>query len=392
MAAAWATAQSAPVPGFAGNTEPRAMTTGCYRLLGAECSYYTAKIRAYLLQRRLPFVDVLATRAIFRDEILPRVGWPVIPVLITPEDETLQDTSDMIDALEARHRALPLLPATPVKRVVSLLFELYADEWIKLPALYYRWHYDRDFAIAEFGRNNDPERDPAEQRRIGEKIARPFEGWLGPLGVSPATIPAIEAEYLALLAAFDRHFAATDFLLGRYASLGDCALYGPFHAHLYRDPNSGAIMRRHAPHVVAWLDRMQHPGDVDPAGAGDALPDSLVPILGRLSRDYVPVLSAQVRAFQHWLASHPDTEIPRQFGTQAFTVGRDTPHAATGTRALFSYDQWMLQRVLDAFDALEPSARRDVRAALATFGAAELLDLALPQRVTRRAFRLVRAA
>ena len=39
-----------------------------YRLLGADVSYYTAKIRAYLVHKSLPFVEVLATRKVFNLE------------------------------------------------------------------------------------------------------------------------------------------------------------------------------------------------------------------------------------------------------------------------------------------------------------------------------------
>ena len=360
------------------------------RLLGAEVSYYTAKIRAYLVHKPLPFVDILATRKVFKDEILPRIGWPVIPVLITPDGLTLQDTSEMIDWLEAHHPEHPLLPQTPLLRVISLLFELYADEWIKMPALHYRWHYDREFAELEFGRNNDPELPSAEQRRIGEKIARQFAGWLGPLGITSATIPAIEAEYLGLLADLEQHFAHHDFLFGPAPSLVDCALFGPLQAHLSRDPNSGRVMRRQAPRVIAWLARMQTAVPTRARAATDTLPPTMRIILQRLSRDYVPILCAQTRAFQAWLAAHRSEPIPRHIGTHEFELGRDTAHVARGTRALFTYDQWMLQRVLDAYFAADERARVTIEETLQDIGAAELLTLALPQRVIRRNYQLVR--
>ena len=365
------------------------MSTSPYRLLGAAVSYYTAKIHAFLIHKRVPWIEVLATRAVFKEEILPRVGWPVIPVLIAPDGTTLQDTSDMVDYLEARHPTPCLVPRTPVRRFASLLFELYADEWIKMPALHYRWNYDHEFAVMEFGRNNDPDRTPAEQRRTGEKIARQFSGWLAPLGITPATIPAIEAEYLGLLVDLERHFAALPFLLGDSPSLADCALYGPLHAHLCRDPNSGFILRRHAPRVVTWLERMTETtaGECD---GHDELPNTLLPVLQRLSRDYVPVLLTQTAAFQTWLATHNE-DIPRLFGTQAFVVGRGTSFAATGTRACFSYDQWMLQRALQVYADSTAESKARIRRTATTFGAAALLDLDLQYRVARQHFQLVRA-
>ena len=46
------------------------------------------------------------------------------------------------------------------------------------------------------------------------------------------------------------------FLLGGTASLGDITLCGGLYAHLYRDPESGYIMRKRAPRVAEWCERM----------------------------------------------------------------------------------------------------------------------------------------
>jgi len=350
---------------------------GIYRLLGADVSYYTAKVDAWLAYKRIPCRRELATREVFEREILPRVGYPVIPVLVTPDDVTLQDTSEMIDALEARHPSPPTVPAAAAVHFLAYLFELYCDEWIKMPALHYRWHYDADFAALEFGRNNDPARSPAEQRAIGEKIARRFAGWLVPLGITAASMPAVEADYLALLDLLDTHFTQHPFLLGTVPSLCDFALYGPFHAHLLRDPNSGRVMRARAPRVVRYLEA---PRAVPPPAAAlpadlATLPNSLWPVLRLLSRDYVPILAAQHRALRHWLAQAPPGEVPRHLGTHEVILGRGTAHEVTTERAVFSYDSWMLRRALDVLAGASPAVRASIAEACALAGADELLDL-----------------
>jgi glutathione S-transferase len=363
-----------------------------YRLLGADVSYYTAKIRAYLVHKRVPFVDVLATRAVFKAEILPRVGWPVIPVLITPEGATLQDTSEMVDALEARHPEPALIPNMPLRRFAALLFELYADEWIKVPALHYRWNYDREFAVLEFGRNNDPDRSRDEQIKIGEKIAVPFAGWLPLLGVTPRTVPAIEADYLGLLDDFSAHFSHHPYVFGDAITLADCALYGPFHAHLFRDPNSGAIMRARAPRVVAWLHRMQQVSNSLPAPGADEIPASLYPVLKRLSRGYIPILSAQIAAFQRWIELHPNSDIPRTFGSHEVRFGAGTPYEVSGPRALFTYDQWMWQRARTVYAAADPVGRGAIEQFAEAIGALALLEIEFRYPLVREQFRLRLAA
>ena len=63
-----------------------------YTLYGADVSYYTGKARAYLDWRGVDYVEELATQQVYRDIILPSVGWPVIPVMKTSAAENLPVT------------------------------------------------------------------------------------------------------------------------------------------------------------------------------------------------------------------------------------------------------------------------------------------------------------
>jgi len=361
-----------------------------YVLLGVEASYYAAKIRALLRYKRLAFEDRLATRAVFDDIILPRVGWAVIPVLLTPGNEVVQDTSDMFDLIQARHAEPPALPIDPAARVMAYLLELLGDEWLKLPAMHYRWNHNYDFAVAEFGRNNDPEQAPGEQLRVGAKIARRFHAWLEPLGVWPASHAAIEHDYFTLLELLEAHFAEHAYLQGRAPTLGDFAFYGPFYAHLYRDPASGAILRARAPRVVDWIERLGADAR-DARGVADAVPESLLDIVRHLLRDYVPILCDAMPRLQDWLAAHPDVaEMPRYCGEHAVVLGRGTAHEVNVARAVFSYEQWMLQRVQDEYAELTGASAADAARMLDGCGARALFDLPLAVRVGRCAFKLVR--
>lgn len=365
-----------------------------YVLYGVEASYYAAKIRAALSYKRLPFEEVQASRAVYKDVILPRVGWPVLPVLVTPDDVTVQDTSDMCDLIDARHPLPPLLPPAGGARVLSFLLEFLGDEWLKLPAMHYRWNYNYDFAVAEFGYNNDPHYSREEQLRIGAKIARQFHGWLPPLGVLPDSYATIEQDYLAFLQLLDSHFAEHPYLLGSAPTLGDFAFFGPLYAHLFRDPAAGEVMSARAPRVVAWIGRLRAGApDAQPLTEPMTIPVSLWRIVKLLCRDFVPMLVGEMAGVQRFLAQHPrDQEVPRHCGTQRIVLGRDTPLEVTVPRALFSYDQWMLQRVQDAWQGLSAPQRRDLRSMFANVGAEAVLDIAVPLRLERRHFRLMRAA
>src|SRR6185369_735790 len=90
-----------------------------YRFYAADSSYFSAKVRPALRYKRIPYVELLPTPDAYRKVIMARTGLGYIPILITPDDETWQDTSDILDALERRFPAPPLYPDSGVLRVIA---------------------------------------------------------------------------------------------------------------------------------------------------------------------------------------------------------------------------------------------------------------------------------
>lgn len=364
-----------------------------YTLYGGEVSYFTGKARAYLRFKDIPFQEVVASRDVYKNVIIPRVGWPVIPVVVTPGDETLQDTSDIIDALESRFPQAGVYPATPRQRLAALLLEVYGDEWLKIPAMHYRWTKNRDWIIQEFGRLSRPDLSSEEQRAVGEKTAEPFAGALPALGATEATAGAIERSYEGLLKELDAHFAEHDYLFGTRPSIGDLGLIGPLYAHQYRDPASGDLMREMAPAVARWVERMQQPGEpgsgqFDP---GDVIHPTLLPVLQRMMREYLPVLVNTTRAFSQYVQDNPEVArgekpLPRAIGMHEFEL-----EVVTEQRAIFLFDLWMLQRPLDYLNSLQGEDRKATHALLAEMGGEALLDFPAYPRLTRRNFWLALA-
>jgi glutathione S-transferase len=315
--------------------------------------------------------------------IRPRTGLVFIPIIVTPADETLQDTSDILDELERRFPLPALYPSTPVQRLVAFLWELYADEFLLLPAMHYRWSFPEseaqaraDFAACGGGAEN--------ARRFADRM----KGSLPFLGVSPATIPAIEAHTRDLLDGLCEHLRHHPYLLGGRMSLADCSLLGPLYAHLYNDAVPGRLLRETAPEVCEWIQRMNHP---DPENPGEWLPDdelapSLGPLLELIGRDAVPLILDTVRDFERWADDHA-------------TLGAEPPRAVGGhgtrlrgvafERYTSSYTLWMLQRTLDARRALAAAERRTVDRALEGRGCEALLAYVPRHRLGKRRFKLV---
>lgn len=354
-----------------------------YILYGGELSYFTGKARAYMRYKGLDFEERPATRAVYKEIILPNVGAPIVPVLQTADGEIVQDTTDIIDYLETRHPQVSIYPNGPRQKLVSLLLEQYGDEWLVIPAMHYRWSVldqQYDFIMREFGAMSAPDESAANQIVIGEKTSAPFRGSIAMLGITEATIPAIEAVYAEFLRQLNTHFTEYPFLLGSRPSIGDFGLMGPLYAHLGRDPVPKAMMQAEAPAVYAWVQRMNQP---DVLGgdflADDEVPATLYPILETLSRDFLPDVLDVLSCNDSYIEAHPGQNVPRYLGMHAFRTG-----AGEGERVVNSFSQWMFQRAWCHYQALSGSERESVDELLLEIGAMEALQIAIRHPLRRK--------
>jgi glutathione S-transferase len=357
-----------------------------YRFYAAEESYFSGKVRPALRYKRVPFVELLPTPAAYRNVIRPRTGLSFIPIIVTPDDETWQDTSEILDAFEARYPDPPLYPQTPVQRVVSLLIELYADEFLIIPALHYRWSFPESEtkARADFIAMSG---DAGMATRFADRI----KSFLPFVGVTSETIPAIEAHTHELLDVFSAHLTQHAYILGGRPSLADAALSGPLYPHLYLDAVPSRLLRERAPLVCQWIARMNHP-DPDDTGEWlerDALAPTLRPLLERIGSDAMPLILDTVRAFEEWADTRPrDTdEPPRGVG-----MHRTQLRGVAVDRITSPYTLWMVQRPLDAYRQLSSAERAAVDRALAGTGCEALFAYQPRHRMSKRHFKLIFAA
>ena len=358
-----------------------------YYLYGGDHSLYTGKARAYMRFKGLNWEEVTATRELYKSIILPNVGAAIVPVLATADGRYIQDTTDIIDYLEAAHPAVSVYPDTPVQKLVALMLELYGDEWLVSPAMHYRWSVldqQREFIFLEFGKMSAPDAARDEQLRIGERTSTMFRGSVTALGITEQTMPAIEQVYLEFLDQLDAHFSQYDYLLGSRPGIGDFGLIGPLYAHLGRDPVPKALMQERAPNVYAWVQRMNNP--VPLAGdflADDEIPVTLLPILRTMCRDQLPDVLDVIRHNAAWLEQNPGGNIPRYLGMHPFRTG-----SASGERVIHSYAQWMFQRPWAHYHSLAGAQRLAADKLLQAIGGYEALNTDIGHWVQRKAGQL----
>lgn len=292
------------------------MAGGHYILWATPHSLYAGKARSYLIKKGVPYREVSAAAPEFLGQVIPQVGHMVIPVIRTPAGEIVQDTTAIIDTIEACTPAPDLTPPGPVQQVVAHVLDAFGSNYLLPLAMHYRWSYrDRQelFLRTEFARAIP--HMPHEQRlETAGKLMTRFAGFLPNLGVTEAVIPAMEESYAELLAVLDKHFQQHPYLLGGRPSLADFGMMAPLYAHLARDPVPGFLMKTTAPNVFRWTERMNTAAIEDPDfpgygadfPAGDALPETLEAVLRVVFDQWSPGLAADAACFDQWVGSLQD--------------------------------------------------------------------------------------
>lgn len=356
-------------------------------LYGWELSLYSGKVRAYLRHKRIPFHE---KRVSLRDmrEIRRRTGANVMPVVVTPDGEWLQDTSHIIDVLESRFPEAPVIPASPRQRVAAYLLEAWGDEFWLPSAMHYRWRFDENYREVfepEGGDNLLPFAPRFIKNRLIARAAATMRSFLPGLGVMPAQLDTIERWTESICDALDAHLAQHPYLLGARASLGDYGLVGPLYAHLGRDPVPARTLIAPRRHLAAWVRRMQNPpadarGDFLP---GDAVPDTLRPVFASIFGEFWPYLQGTLAEVEKATPTlQPGRGYARALGAVETTMaGR--PYRLNAR----PYSLWMAQRALDAYRSFDADERSMADDWLKNVGGVEAMALPIP-RLRRMALRV----
>jgi glutathione S-transferase len=96
-------------------------TDGTYTLWGGPLSLYSGKARAYLIKKRIPYRELYPSHPDFPRRIMPAIGLFVVPVLEAPDGTIVQDTTDIIEYLDARHPEPNLVPESKLQEAVAWL-------------------------------------------------------------------------------------------------------------------------------------------------------------------------------------------------------------------------------------------------------------------------------
>ena len=303
-----------------------------YILYGSYASYFTAKTRAYLRKKSIPFIERHVGDPQFRSLIQPQTGSHRIPQLYCMlNGDCVQDSTNILDYLEKRHPKLPAIPPTPCQRIFVHLMELYASEGLLKLAYAYRWLFidNMEFITKDFGMALRPQGNTEILNKYGGRIVNRMEGGKNIMLRSVKKTEDVMDDtdlrkdlnkaYLKLLKLFDDHLLLMPYLLGGHPSAADYAMMAALHAHLGRDPVPLRLMQVNAPHVFRWVEHMLNFAEVQSPEffdypvefeKNDIVPPSALKILKFIAVDQQRMFKddyvKEVIAFEEEMELHPE--------------------------------------------------------------------------------------
>ena len=401
-----------------------------YRLFGWNISPYSQKVLSYLQYKNIPHVIEAPNLYQLFQTIQKNTKARVIPVLLTPKQEWVQDSRVIINKLEKEFPEHPVFPRTPVHRFTSCLIECWSDEVWPAMAMHTRWSFPKEnlkFFENEVGRILLPWFPRFVQTKSAGLIATNLRKIMGAVGVRSSQLHLLDAWTTDMLNNLEIHFQSNQFLLGtNEPSIADFSLVGWFHAHLNYDPWPIANLMSNRPYIKQWESRMfsfqqqakksidgDSPNDGSSASVTsasaidvDSIPVTLKPILRTIANEFIPQLQAILLKLEIAMKSEiyqKGGSFPRRLGDVGFPIGPNYNHlhhessnnnknmdsdskmnATTTQKPLFyrealPFTLWKAQLVLDDFHAMKLEDQEKVIAFCKEHGLYEFLELKIPR-------------
>lgn len=301
--------------------------TDRYRIIGGPGSPYSHKVRAVMRYRRIPHDWVIVLGGwdgTGQTDKLTHLHKHQLPIVLFPDGTPWTDSTPLIHDLEARHEGRSVLPSSPGERFLARLIEDFADEWLPLPLMAFRWTSDEDVTFC---------------------ARRQMHGWLGAVGEdelaagmarftarqqkvrtalgagNPAATEVFHRQYLELLEVLERGLSQQLFLFGNRPSIADFALYGMF-SQFVIDPTSARILRQHAVRLFQWTQYIDDLSGHDGNWSTDREPGETVRAMVKLAgRTLLPMMLAVSAA----VAEGKPLAVYQIEGVQMTSIARPYP-------------------------------------------------------------------
>ncbi len=273
-------------------------------MMGAPGSPYTRKMRALMRYRHIPYRMIQQGSDAHAARPQAKVG--LLPTFYLADESgtevAVTDSTPLIRRFENEFADRAAVPPDPVVCFLDALLEDFADEWLTKPMFHYRWYYQADVdkaaSILPLWRRVDVSDE--EVKPLREFIAKRQIDRLWVVGSNDTTAPVIEGSYRRILKLFDAHLQTQPFLMGRRPGSSDFGFLGQLTCLVLFDPTPSAIAVAEAPRVYAWVEMTEELSGLEPTEADwmqrDAIPPTIMALLGEVGRVYTPFLLANAEA------------------------------------------------------------------------------------------------
>ncbi|MDZ4376370.1 MAG: glutathione S-transferase [Phenylobacterium sp.] len=324
------------------------MSEGQYRIYGSEMSPYSVKVRSYFRYKGIPH-RWIARSADNEDEYKAVARLPIVPTVATPAGEGLQDSTPIIEQVDAQRPEPSIHPDDPDLAFLSALIEEFGDEWGNKLMFHHRWwdSVDQEASALTLARLSSPRADAASVAARQKMIRERMSGRGHFVGSSAATADLITDYWFELLDLLEPHLADRKYLFGNRPAFGDFGLS----AQIYEasvDPTCGAGILARGPAVLGWCHRMMEPRNDGPFETWESLKPTLAPVLAYIGRYFLPWSQANAEAlasgqaeFSVDLAGRAYVQPPQKYHAKSLVALKARYAAARTPR---------LDAILDAAD------------------------------------------
>src|SRR6202158_5391894 len=313
-----------------------------YRIIGAEMSPSSVKVRSYLRYKAIPHQWILRNAA-SQAEFEKYAKMQIIPLVVTPDGKGIQDSTPIIDAMEKLFPEPSIHPDDTVASFVSALVEEFGDEWGNKWMFHYRWARDVDqiSAAGRIARMRGPTAGEQQHAAFTGQVRARMVDRVWFVGSNAVTAPQIEAGFVNMLGLLDAHLATRPYLFGGRPAYGDFGLWGQIY-EMWTDPTAGALIGGGAPHVLDWVHRMLWPKAEGAFESWPGLAPTLMPILQQqVGAQFMPWSCANEKAlaeakgeFRVALAGKVWTQKPQKYHARSLAMLRAKYAAVTDKAAL----------------------------------------------------------
>jgi len=310
-----------------------------YTLYGSEMSPYSHKVRSYMRYKRIPHRWIPSGPGSNDPEYKKHARVAIVPTLVSPEGEGQQDSTPIIETLDAKFPEPSIHPTGEPLNFLSYLIEEFGDEWGNKLMFSQRWYRDVDMA-GSASRAAILTLKTTDQAQLAERAGMVRQRMAGRghfVGSSDATAPLIERYYLELIDILQPHLAMRPYLFGARPAFADFALAAQlFHAS--SDPTGGAGIRARGADVLGWCFRMiVEPRNDGPFEKWSTLAPTMTPLLEYIGRYFLPWSQANAEALQRGddnftveLAGDAYMQPPQKYHAKSLAALKQRYVAASG--------------------------------------------------------------